>query len=340
MFDLRTQKMRLYKVSKILLAIYSLLLIGFTFATVQIIHQRIVFKNSFNVLGATTIFILISTTGFVFSLLKTNDSYKKYIIYGYFFIFLGYTIMFYINRTLYDFSYNFWGTPSVYMCIGTMLELLFFMFALSQKGRFLEKEALIKGQIHERERVASELHNNVNSILASVKVSVQTIQPQTIKENQVYENVLKMIDNATREVRKISHNMLPVELEKEGMGHALQALIIRLNLGGQTQFELNINEFDRKIDSEIAFNLYTICLELCQNIQKHAEATQAQIEVQITNNQLIMFISDNGKGFDKNKIIEGMGLKNIRHRAKSIGADLHVKSQIGEGTTVYLILKT
>ncbi|WP_435356722.1 sensor histidine kinase [Emticicia sp. SJ17W-69] len=345
MFDLRTQKPRLYQISRILLAIYILLFIGFTFGTFLVLHQRIVFRHSFSVLGATTIFILLSTTGIVLSLLKTSNSYKKYIIYGYFFMFLGYAIMFFINRIRYDFSYNFWNIPSVYMCIGTTIELLFFMLALSQKGRFLEKEALMKGQINERQRVASELHNNVNSILASVKVSLQTIQPQTDKENKMYENVLKMMDNATREVRKISHNMLPVELEKEGLEHALQALVIRLNLGKQTQFELNLNGFEqnttrRKMDAAIAFNLYTICLELCQNIQKHAEATQAQIEIQTTGNQLIMFVSDNGKGFDKNKVIEGMGLKNIRHRAKSIGADLRVQSEISEGTTVYLILKT
>ena len=66
-----------------------------------------------------------------------------------------------------------------------------------------------------------------------------------------------------------------------------------------------------------------ICLELCQNIIKHAEATKAKIEFEMIGGnkdkpqQLVMFVWDNGKGFEKEKIVEGMGLKNIRHRANA-----------------------
>ncbi|NBA86120.1 tetratricopeptide repeat protein [Emticicia sp. CRIBPO] len=208
---------------------------------------------------------------------------------------------------------------------------------LSQKNAEVEA-ALEKGRTSERKRVATELHDNVNSILASVKMSLQVIQPQTVHENKVYENVIKMVDNATREVRQISHNMMPAELEKEGFDHALQGLVTRLNLGETTRFELSLNGFKNNFSSEITFNLYMICLELCQNIQKHTEAAKANIDFNCTDRQLIMSVSDNGKGFEKGNMSEGMGLKNIRHRAKSIGADLRIQSQQGEGTVVFVRL--
>jgi two-component system NarL family sensor kinase len=208
---------------------------------------------------------------------------------------------------------------------------------LSQKNAEVEA-ALEKGQTIERKRVATELHDNVNSILASVKMSLQVIQPQTVRENKVYENVIKMVDNATREVRQISHNMMPAELEKEGFDHALQGLVTRLNLGETTRFELSMNGFKNDFSSEITFNLYMICLELCQNIQKHTEAARANIDFNCTDRQLIMSVSDDGKGFEKGNISEGMGLKNIRHRARSIGADLRIQSLKGEGTVVFVRL--
>ncbi len=135
------------------------------------------------------------------------------------------------------------------------------------------------------------------------------------------------------------------ELEKEGLSHALLSLVIRLNLSENTYFELDLDALKHRLSSEVEFNLYMICMELCQNITKHAEATRAKIEFEMIDSktplskdvaqQLVMFVWDNGKGFQKEKVIEGMGLKNIRHRAKSIGADLQVQSH-DDGTTFYL----
>ncbi len=219
--------------------------------------------------------------------------------------------------------------------------LLWFNVQLRNKNKQLTKKnaeietALLRGQTTERKRIASELHDNLNSLLASVKVSVQAIMPATAKDKKVVDTVLKMVDNATNEVRQISHNMLPFELEKEGFSHALVALAMRLNLNRKTFFSLKLDALNHRFSPEIEFNLYMICLELCQNITKHAEATQAAIEFEIIDNQLIMFVWDNGKGFDKTKIEEGMGMKNIQHRAKSIGANLRVQSH-EDGTTFWV----
>jgi len=210
-------------------------------------------------------------------------------------------------------------------------------FALSQKNREIT-EATLRGQTTERKRVATELHDNVNSILASVKASLQTLSPNDEKEHKTFENVMNMVESATQEVRHISHNMLPTELEKEGLENALQALIIRLNLAQRAQFNLCFNGIIPPTNADVAFNLYAICAELCHNIQKHAEATEARIEFEENEGKVALFVSDNGKGFDKTQLTAGMGLKNVYHRAKAIGAELRVQSHLGEGTTFYLIL--
>ena len=342
MFNTKQLRPRTHQFIKKMAYFYLVVLAVCVWSTFSILHNRSIIGSSFQIAGLLTILTVVFIIIVIYLAYVNINSYNKYIVYGFVCMIIGYVITFYLNRTQALEYNNFWKIPSVYMCLGTAGELVFFMIALSQRSRLLEKESLSKGQIIERKRIAIELHDNVNSILASVKASLQTIKPQNQKENQVYEHVLKMVDSATKEVRQISHNMLPVELEKEGLGHALLSLVLRLNLSGQTKFELNLNDFKQNLSPEIAFNLYSICLELCQNIQKHAEASQAQIEFKETSDsvehQLIMFVSDNGKGFEKAKIVEGIGLKSIQHRAKSIGADLRIQSNIGEGTVVYLKL--
>ena len=219
--------------------------------------------------------------------------------------------------------------------------LLWFNVQLRNKNKQLTKKnaeietALLRGQTTERQRIASELHDNLNSLLASVKVSVQAIVPATNKDKKVVDTVLKMVDNAAHEVRQISHNMLPYELQKEGFSHALVALVLRLNLNRKTFFSLKLDALNHRFSPEIEFNLYMICLELCQNITKHAEATQAIIEFEEIDSQIVMFVWDNGIGFDKTKAVHGMGMKNVTHRAKSIGANLRVQSH-EDGTTFWV----
>ncbi len=238
-----------------------------------------------------------------------------------------------------DFLFTGLGAISIFGLV-----LGWFNHKLRNRNRALRQKhaevaaALEKGQIIERKRIAGELHDSVNSILASVKMGLQVIQPATAKDAKLHNDVLKMVDNATREVRQISHNLLPAELEKQGFGQALRNLVNRLNLAEQTVFQFQEEGPVNGLSPDVAFNLYSICLELCQNIQKHSEARNACIEIRQTASHLLMFVSDDGKGFEVKAHTGGIGLKNVRHRAQSIGAVLKIQSNASEGTMVYLKL--
>jgi signal transduction histidine kinase len=337
MFSLKRQQPHTYQIMKKGALVYLIVLIICLLSTLSILHNRSVLGSSFKIAGVLSMLSIVFMILITYFSARQLNAYNQYIIYGFTFMVIGYGITFYLNRIQagqYLYAYHFWKIPSIYMCLGTAGELIFFMIALSKRSRLLEKEGLIKGQTLERKRVAGELHDHVNSLLASVKVGLQSLRPSE-NQSKIYENVIKMVDNASYEVRQISHNMLPSELEKEGLSHALLSLVMRLNLGENTHFELFLDALKQRLAPEIEFNIYMICLELCQNISKHAEATKSSIDFEKLNNQLIMFVWDNGKGFDKAQIEEGMGLKNIRHRAKSIGADLQIQSH-DDGTIFYL----
>lgn len=210
---------------------------------------------------------------------------------------------------------------------------------LIQKNREIS-EALLKGQTIERKRVASELHDSLGGILSAVKLTMQTIHVEDLnqQEQEIYQNLIGMVNDAGQQVRTLSHNLLPNELEELGLVAALEGLITKLNHTKKTYFALTINGLTERLEKMIEFNLYTICLELCNNILKHANATEVQIDIIKQKEMLQLFVSDDGKGFFVEATHDGMGMKNLRGRAEVLKAKLQIHSAPNEGTLVSLAL--
>ena len=91
---------------------------------------------------------------------------------------------------------------------------------------------------------------------------------------------------------------------------------------------------DKNISMELQLNLYRILQEQLKNIIKYAKATHIKVKVLLTNNSLMMEISDNGKGFDTNKVREGIGLANMKRRTELFLGKFNIVSSPGNGCTV------
>ncbi|MEZ4901058.1 MAG: histidine kinase [Spirosomataceae bacterium] len=207
---------------------------------------------------------------------------------------------------------------------------------LARKKREIE-EAYLKGQTTERKRVASELHDNLGGLLSAAKLSLQILDPSQLDrhEREIYDNVVDMMVDACRQVRTLSHNMLPEDLEKEGLLKVLERLIYKLNSAGTTQFSMKITgDFTERLTPETEFNLYLIGLELCNNVLKHANAAKAYITLQRSAGRIMFGVADNGKGLKIHDKNEGMGLHNIRQRANDIGGICLLSQKLNEGTTI------
>ena len=277
-------------------------------------------------------------------------------------------------RPVYD---NFWRIPSVYMGLGMVAELFCFLLALGKRTQRTEQErdelaktrqqlqglnntleqkvnqrttelqvaltaaqeALLKGQTTERRRVASELHDNLGGLLAALKMTTHALDTRDLhpQEQEIYGQMVTMINDANRQVRSLSHNLLPEELAEIGLVASLEKLVSKLNISHQTHFDLRVEGLASRLDKPTEFNLYTIVLELCNNIIKHAHASEAVVEVIQEAGVLHLLVSDNGAGFAANETQnEGMGLKNLHERAEAVGGVVRVHSQKGEGTVVSL----
>lgn len=247
--------------------------------------------------------------------------------------------------TLQNRTYNFLvGSLIFLLLVGILLlrlnsKLKIQNIKLIQKNREIS-EALLKGQTIERKRVASELHDSLGGILSALKLTMQTIHAEDLsqQEQEIYQNLIDMVNDAGQQVRTLSHNLLPDELEELGLVAALEGLINKLNHTKKTHFALTITGLTERLEKMVEFNLYTICLELCNNILKHADATEVQIDMIKQGEMLQLFVSDDGKGFIVEATHDGMGMKNLRGRAEVLKSKLTIHSALDEGTLVSLAL--
>ncbi len=199
-------------------------------------------------------------------------------------------------------------------------------------------DAHFKGQHFERKRVASELHDNLSSLLAATKLSIQVLDPSALppSEQKLFQSVLDMMDTACNEVRYIAHNMMPVNLERQGLHAAMESLVAKLNQTGIITFELTNIDPRLALDKVTAFNIYSIVLECCNNILRHSRATRAAILFKATEKELHLLISDNGKGIPDTKK-DGIGIRNVNDRIESLRGTLEVQTST-EGTSFWFAI--
>ena len=197
-------------------------------------------------------------------------------------------------------------------------------------------DAMFKGQTFERKQVAAELHDNLGSQLSAMRWSILAMNKAVMskEEREIYENVLSMMDESYNQIRNISHNLLPEELEKEGLQKAVEKLIFKLNRNQSISFSLNFNEYIIPLSSSIALEIYAIILELVNNIIRHSKATQASISFSNINQNLNIKVTDNGIGLNPTHFEEGIGFRNIKARVDKIGASMCLKNQNGLYTTI------
>jgi two-component system, NarL family, sensor kinase len=206
---------------------------------------------------------------------------------------------------------------------------------LSRKNREIE-EAHFKGQNVERKRVASELHDNLNTKLAALRWRLEAVNIDDYpeKDQKTLTGLIDMLEDVYDDVRLISHNMLPAELETRGLAAALQKLTDKLNVNPKTVFSLILNGMEERLDPKTEFELYNIALELVNNIIKHAQASQVWISASQDETTTVLTVSDNGVGFDAENESQGIGLRNISSRVESLQGRWKLESNPGQGSKV------
>lgn len=205
----------------------------------------------------------------------------------------------------------------------------------------IRSKAVIEAEEKERTRIAKDLHDGVGQQLSAAKM-IATALPQTndIDEQTERMQVLqKTLDDAIKEVRSVSHDMMPNVLFKLGLASAIREFLNKISVAGILKIDLQILGLESGLDKTTEIILYRVMQELVNNIIKHADANQLSIQViEHDDNTLNITVEDDGKGFDAGnmEIFNGIGLKNIISRIKYLNGTVEFDSVPGRGTTVII----
>ena len=153
-------------------------------------------------------------------------------------------------------------------------------------------------------------------------------------DQKIHAGVLQSLEDVYADIRLISHNLLPPELETHGISVALQKLIEKLNSNTKTEFHLVTNGFTERLNPKTEYQLYSIALELVNNVLKHAQAQQVWMSVSKNEEWVSLTVSDDGVGFQQKQSQEGVGLRNISSRVDALQGKWQVESKPNSGTKV------
>ena len=194
-------------------------------------------------------------------------------------------------------------------------------------------ETSIEVQEREREEIGKELHDNINQILASTKLFLgHAIENQ---RHMLPELLMKSYQNVTlamEEIRQLSQTLVAPSLGDITLAQAFGDLTANFNLASSFSLEIKCGDFiETGIDKNRKLMIYRIVQEQMNNILKHSRATFATIHIENTATDIILTIQDNGIGFDQQKKIRGIGLRNITNRAGFYNGTVSIISSPGKG---------
>lgn len=204
-----------------------------------------------------------------------------------------------------------------------------------------EIDILLEGQEKERVKLANELHDNLGSLLATVKLNFNNLKQQNnIPEdkNQLFEKTDLLIDEAYQKVRTIAHSKNAGVIANEGLLPSIQNIANKMSIPNKLIVEVIPFGLDERLENNLEINIFRMVQELLTNCIKHAEASKIVINLTQHDDSINIILEDNGRGFDVKKVDkkEGMGLANIEKKIEHMGGVFTIDSFEKRGTSIII----
>jgi signal transduction histidine kinase len=224
--------------------------------------------------------------------------------------------------------------------ISFIIAILFYINHRKNKREKELRQQFSKQQIQsiedERQNIAKMLHDSVGQNILFIKNYIHKHGLNTPQLDQ-------SIDQSLEEVRNISKDLYPNQLNQYGLGTAVEALCDKVRESTNVFVSSDIQlPGDQMVSKEIKINLYRIIQECISNSIKHAAATSIRITGEIVQGRFHLLVQDNGRGFDPeqlhNKAAKSFGLLNMQERARILSGIFKIESTPGHGTKNQIIV--
>ena len=190
--------------------------------------------------------------------------------------------------------------------------------------------------IEERQRLARELHDAVTQTLFSASLIAEVLPRLWVRNpdegRRRLEELRQLTRGALAEMRTLLLELRPAALVDTEMGDLLRQLAESITGRARIPVSLQV-EGQCDLPPQVKVVLYRIAQEALNNVAKHAAADQTLIRLDCGEQDVMLSITDNGRGFERsNTPLESLGLGIMRERAESVGAKLDIESEPGQGT--------
>jgi two-component system sensor histidine kinase UhpB len=195
----------------------------------------------------------------------------------------------------------------------------------------------------ERRAVVRALHDRVGQNLTALDLNLSTVRSQLDDRDlpelcSRLEHALSLVEETTERIRRLMSDLRPPVLDDYGVLAALHWYADRFS--AQTGVAVKVRGDEKGaqgLPPHVQNALFRIAQEALNNIAKHAQATEASVDLVARGTVVQLTISDNGVGFEPGELGQergSWGLLTMRERAESVGAEFNVESHAGEGTSV------
>jgi signal transduction histidine kinase len=207
--------------------------------------------------------------------------------------------------------------------------------------------SLIMAQENERKRMAAELHDGLgqNLIIIKNRALLAANEPaENANVRKQLEEITRVAAQTIEEIREISRNLRPYQLDRLGLTLAMRAVVKKTAQSSGIQFQDEIEPVDGIFSQEVEINLYRILQEGLNNVLKHSKARNVRVEFRSTAEGYAMVIADNGQGFDAAKAPPekgrhaGLGFSIMQERARILNGRIRFLSKPGQGVRLELNL--
>jgi two-component system, NarL family, sensor histidine kinase UhpB len=214
---------------------------------------------------------------------------------------------------------------------------------LEEELRLLPRR-IIEAQEGERFRVARELHDSVNQILASVQMRIRRIETTLGGDRPSTREILArchdQVITALEENRRIAHGLRPSDLDELGLAISCRNFCREFKTRTNVNLSFSVKGFTERAPRDTELNLFRIVQEALANVEKHARAKNVRLSLVRQQRGIRLTVRDDGRGFEvkpglaQSRARGGIGLTNIKERAVAMGGTFELKSAPGTGTLI------
>jgi PAS domain S-box-containing protein len=195
--------------------------------------------------------------------------------------------------------------------------------------------AIIKAQEKERNHLGQELHDNINQILASVKLYLSAAGQTNEEIRKLIGRPIELINSSIDEIRSLCSNLVTpfkdIDLEE-----LIRDLLRKLAHNAPIKTDLTYSISNESLPDDLKLNIYRILQEQLNNIAKHANAKEVNVSVQADSGSIRVVVLDDGKGFDLNEKRKGIGISNMINRIESFNGTVAIESSPGKGCRIMI----